>query len=392
MSEIMQESDEFDQAPPYSNRGVQDTSRSSLRACVDWLQATFTFFTDVQIIYDLLCVEKENFVPQDRGLYGYRTHYKFGHISVLADGAAGMGIHVQFTGQACREYEALQKKDWKVLLREIIELQGKFARLDVAIDDIAETGQKNYFTVDTLVRKVKAGCLKSYFKRAKNVESIRIDDGVVEGQTLYCGKETSDVQFRFYDKMQERIAAGKEIDENVVGWIRSEIQARRDRANALAIHIINEENLAFVVKGILSNYLSFLVKGEDSNKSRWEVCTWWTKFIDAAAELKLTMIAPDRTLDQTKTWITKQVAPSLGMLYMAYGDDKELATIIADGVTRMNENQMQMALEFRKQLEQNKEELDYIKKSKWQEYMFKTGAHRLGKEKDTASTVSDTNL
>src|SRR5690606_35487204 len=119
----------------------------------------------------------------------------------LCDGASNMGMHVQLTGQGCREYEALEKKNWKVLLNEIIEVNGKIVRLDVAIDDIAETGQKNYFSVDTLVRKVKGGCLKSHFKRAKNVDSIRIDYGAVEGQTLYCGKESSDVQFRFYDKL-----------------------------------------------------------------------------------------------------------------------------------------------------------------------------------------------
>src|SRR5690606_35424193 len=133
-----------------------DTSQGQLRACVDWLQATFDFFSDKKSVCDMLGVDECKFIAQDRGLYGYKTHYKYGHISILMDGGqADMGIHIQFSGQGCREYEEMGIKNWRTLLKEILAIGGKVVRLDVAIDDIAETGQKNYFTVDKLLRKVK---------------------------------------------------------------------------------------------------------------------------------------------------------------------------------------------------------------------------------------------
>lgn len=35
-----------------------------------------------------------------------------------------------------------------------------------------------------------------------------------------------------------------------------------------------------LVKGVLSNYLNFLVKSPtDSNKARWSVAPWWNEFL-----------------------------------------------------------------------------------------------------------------
>lgn len=382
------------QVPPLSNRGVQNTQRGDLRACVDWLQATLTFFNDANLAFDILGVDKCKFKLQDRGLYGYKTHYKYGHISVLTDGGANMGVHIQMTGQGCREYEELEAKKWNELFRDIRDLRGKFARIDLAIDDITKENEKLYFTVDTLIRKIKTNCARSQFRKVKTMESIKIEGGQTEGQTLYIGKESSDIQLRFYDKAEERRAAGKELEDGITGWIRTEIQTRRKRADILADYIINDDNVGSTARGILKNYISFLIPSNDDNKGRWDVCKWWVDYLGAVDKLKLTQVAPDRTIERTKSWIYKQIAPSLGLLYMAYGGDDELSTIIADGVTRLDDKQMQMALDYKAKLENDlendKERMEHLKKAAWQDYLFKSGAHRIGDKGDKIEKVTAT--
>src|SRR5690606_26677533 len=215
-SDKVQKNDAHEEKPPYSNRGVLDTSqvvRGSLRACVDWLQATIMVSDGLEELSKLLGVDKCKFVPQERGLYGYKTHYKYGHISILSDGGHSMGSHLQLSGQGCREYESMGVKNWQELFTDIRDLNGKFARLDLAIDDITEEGEQHYFDIQLVVDTLKAGCMKSKFKRAQNIEDILIDDGSIEGQTINVGRASSDVKIKFYDKYQERIAKGETIEE-----------------------------------------------------------------------------------------------------------------------------------------------------------------------------------
>lgn len=386
MSDLMQKNELENSAPPFSNRGVQNTYRGDLRACVDWLQATLTFFTDYEIFCDLLGVDKCKFTLQERGLYGYRTHYKYGHISILADGAETMGIHLQMTGQACREYESLNIKTWKQLLYDIRELKGTFTRIDVAIDDIIRHDQKHYFDINKLVSKVKAAATKTYFKKVRIVETVLTATGETKGQTLYVGQDSSDIQIRFYDKGQERIAKGLELEEGVIGWIRTEVQTRRKRADILANYLIFEDYIGDVVAGVLKNYINFLIPSNDANKARWKVCSWWDDFLGDVSKLKLTLIAPDRTIERTKAWIDKQIAPSLGMLYMAFGGSEEiLATTIADGVMRLTDTQLQLAKEYQEMMIEDKKYIEHIKKTKYNEYLFRSGVHREEYKKDTAS-------
>lgn len=386
MVDKYKENDGAKQAPPYSNRGVLDTYqivRGGLRACVDWIQATLMVSDGLEVFSSLLGVEKCKFVHQERGLYGYKTHYKYGHISIFTDGAYNMGAHLQLTGQGCREYESMGLKNWQQLFESIRSLDGKFARVDLAIDDITEAEQQHYFDIELLIGTIKNGCMKSKFKKAQNIEDILIETGKVEGQTINVGRSSSDVKIRFYDKFSERIAKGEIIEDGVTGWIRTEIQSRRKRAEKLVDYVIANEDIGGVAKGILKNYIAFLEKGEDTNKGRWLNTSWWDEYLGEVDKLPLTMVAPDRTIERTKAWLDKQIAPSLGMIYMAFGgDEKELALMVADGVNRLTDNQLQLAIEYQKMLAKDKEKMDYRKKEKWQEYMFRSGAHRTGLEKE----------
>lgn len=361
-------------APLPSNRGVQNTSQHVLRACVDWVQVTFKNVQNLQKIYEILDIEESEFKDMSSSIYGYRSHKACGHISILYDGKSDMGIHVQMTGQGCREYEVLNKRNWKEFMMVCFENNGNFTRIDGAIDDICYGDEKPYFTLNGLYRKIKDGCVQSKFKKGKRVESFMIDDGKGIGETLYFGREQSDMQIRIYEKDYERLENGKELEEDLTAWNRTEIQCRRDRAQALALYILNNENFGEVMSGILKNYLCFKVKNpNETNKSRWKTCKWWDDFLGDVEPLKLTMIAPDRTIDTIRQWVDKQVAPSLATLFTATGGDtKMIIDLLDDGLLRMSEEQKRLASEAKVIYDNEKEEIRRKKAEIRDEYLFKT--------------------
>lgn len=362
-------------APPHSNRGVQNTSPTALRSCVDWLQVTLKSVLNVQQTAEILMMDEADFKPVSYSYYGYKSHVMNGNISILFDGQSNMGFHIQMTGQGCREYEKIGKQNWQQLFIKLFELGGQFTRLDGAIDNLCYKGADPYFTPDKLYRKVKEGCCQSKFKKGKKVESFLLDDGTNLGETLYFGKEQSDMQIRVYEKDLERLGAGEELEHDLTRWIRTEIQCRRDRAQALALYILNDpDKIGQVLAGVLKNYLNFVVKNpNESNKSRWNVSKWWSKFLGDVEPLKLTFVAPDKTIEKVKRWIDTQVAPSLGTLFAASGGDINLIVdLLNDGMDRMTESQKQMADEAFTMLIEQRKEKEYLKNQKYQEYMFRT--------------------
>lgn len=366
--------DDLEQEPPVTNRGVQNTSQHVLRACVDWVQVTFTKIHSVQQIYTILGLDESDFKDVSYSLYGYKSHKVCGNISILYDGRAGMGIHIQMTGQGCRQYETMGKKDWKEFIRTCFEYEGRFTRLDGAIDDLCYGSAEPYFRLPTLYRKIKDGCAVSRFKKGKRVESFSLDDGRGLGETLYFGREQSDIQFRIYEKDLERIANGEELEENLTCWIRTEMQCRRVRAEALALYILNNDSLGVVFAGVLKNYLDFKIKDpNESNRTRWKSSKFWLNFLGAVEPLQLTMIAPDKTIESMHRWVSKQVAPTLGTLFSASGGNLDLIIdLLNDGMDRMNENQKVLADQAHKLLEQLREQKEYEKKQEYQKYMFRS--------------------
>lgn len=324
----------------------------SLRACVDWAQATFKIVREPQKIIELIGLDPDDFNDLDHGLYGYSRQLRMGNISVMYAGAPEMGIHVQMTGQGCREFETHSKLNWKEFFLKCFEYDANFTRLDIAIDDIAYDGDKLYFTLPMLIRKLKDGEIRSRFKKGKYITTVRIEDGQELGSTLYFGQQSSDIQIRFYEKNFERLAAGKELDKKIIGWNRTEIQTRRERANALALYLVNEDvisetTVGEIAAGVLRNYISFCIKDNDKNKARWKVCKWWDNFLGDVEKLKLTLIAPDKSVERTMAWLNNSVAPSLAMVFTALdGDLDKIKELIINGQERMTKEQMQLAKEY----------------------------------------------
>jgi len=380
--------------PPVTNRGVQSTVETGLRACVDWVQATLKNFSVEQLITDVLKLDFKDFVPQDNGAFGYKKSLCYGRIVVYYDGNPDMGVHFKLSGQACREYEECAVQTWGKLFAEVLGNGGHLTRLDVAIDDFA-----GYFKISTVLSKIKKGELVSKFKSAKSIEGIKIEDGASKGRTVYFGSEKSVIQIRMYDKRLERIQKGKTVEVDF--WNRTEVQCRDQRADRMAWLIAEAgsdvlpdggsdetRSVGVIVKGILANYLRFLVKPSDKgdkNKSRWKTAPFWNKFLGDVEKISLSNIAPDRTLEDTIDWVNHQVSKSLGMIYSAYGDDPTLILeIMKKGVDKIGKKERAILNRFynskpdviktvidKKRNRINEEETERIKQERYDKMFMK---------------------
>jgi phage replication initiation protein len=318
-----------------------------LTACVDWLQVTFKTVQNPYDVIDLLSLEPGDFIFFENGKYGFPYHLRFGHIAIYYSDELEF-VHLEITGQGCREYEQYKVTDWSVFLGLILMLDVNITRLDLAIDDT-----KGYFSFRTIKSKIKTEQVRSKFKTAKVVEEFQLSDGSNLGTTCYFGSPQSMIQVRIYDKLKERLNKNKSVDSSIDKWIRTEIQLRDERAY-IAAKVISESPdsmLGTHIQGILKRYMNFVDKDKnDSNRSRWPVSKFWEKFLGDVEELPLTMIAPEASIQKTKDWISNSVVASFETLLDANNYNVDLIIdMIQSGSLKRKKKHENMLARYRKE-------------------------------------------
>jgi len=331
--------------PPHYNMGVQPTRQKrknptdnniseDLTCLIDWLSFTiknniFNISTDI-IISDFLNMNSDDFIELDRGNYGYRRQLANGNVRIYFEGKDDMGIHVQLSGQGCRQVEESLKGDWLTLFKKIIDVEGTFTRLDLAVDDFA-----GVLNIEKIQKKTKR---KEYVSRFTNweVRTSCKNDSNRYGKSVYFGSAKSDIRLRFYDK-----AAEQEIED--LHWVRTELQLRNERASNAILLYASGKSIGEIVAGVLKNYIRFVDPSSDSNKWRWKTSKFWDKFITNAEVLRLTGGPKKKTLDDVYTWINKSVAPSLALLVKASGGDFSIVEdMIIDARKRLKPKHLAM--------------------------------------------------
>ena len=320
-------------------------NQQKIVATLDWVGFTVPSETD---IYALLGIPFENFIADLRGNMGYSKMAIYGNIKVYYEGRIEMGTHVEMTGKGCREFEGHHKDDWLWirLFNEVFQNKGKFTRCDVALDDY-----HGFLNMNTIKRKVKSGLVRSNFKSGINYEVFKLADGSKEGHTVYFGSPNSRIRVRIYDKRMQQIEsrnkqdAGlnklkerlkieqddlqrasielkvaemadnlEELNKIPDHWVRTEIQARDERANSIAWCVRSCMEIKEIVSSVLRNYIAFCEPSPDQNKSRWLVSPWWDEFLNYAESLSLSLMPETRTRKKVKEWVSRQVAPTLASM------------------------------------------------------------------------------
>lgn len=334
------------------NTKALSTSGNGLRTLVDWVQVTFKNEQDYKKILDILRMKEDDFIEVN-GLYQYRKALYHDGIFILYDGNEEMGVHLQISGKGCRTYEGYNLHTWSELFGQFLWYDGKFTRIDLAIDDF-----HGYFSIPQVIRKIKRVEFVSKFKKAYRIEQINLENGQSEGNTVYFGSASSKLQIRMYEKNHERRNKGYKLEDGITCWNRTELQLRDERAN-VAAHLIsadyfrnrgiieetNEKTIEKYAAGILKNYLRFVVRNEnDRNKHRWKTCKWWEEFTQGVERIKLSEKAPDRTVEQVINWLSKQTAISLAMVDLV--EKGIIEKLIEEGRERFKDKHLKMVLEY----------------------------------------------
>ena len=288
--------------------------KEALSVKVDYLSLVFDTIKAEELITNILKLSPEIFLKSSGGIKhkDYTSTYYLGEIKIVGDvepnekNLFGVGCYLMLGGRGCDELLQIlhtQGKDFSDLFRDCNEYVGEsnyhLTRIDLAIDD---RNEKPYFTIEQIKKKCEKYEFISRCSKFDFDESSFI--GSTTAKTVYIGKKGSDISFRFYDKDKE-VCMKKNIPyDEMKSWKRTEIQLRGKMAHNTAMLLVEGNPLGDITFGILKQYLRFVVKDtSNENRSKWETCDFWNRFIGAVEPLKLETVNKDTDMKDTQKWL-----------------------------------------------------------------------------------------
>lgn len=269
----------------------------------DWF--TFTCKADsLDTIRAELGLSDVSWQKMDKGRNGYRQRLFFENINILYDGVENMGICVDMSGQGCRAFESYSSVTWEQLFSTLSYYQDDFkiTRLDVAYDDhigILDIDQIQDDTDDHY-----------YVSRSR---TWKIEYGS-SGTTIYHGSPKSNMYIRIYDKASEQ-----HLED--VHWIRVELQMRDEIASGFVDGMLSHP-IGVQFRGVLHNYLRYVVPSADTNMSRWELTDYWAKLLDGIQRIRCwTSPGVDYNIFRLQSYIINQAGNALDCYLSIFGVD-----------------------------------------------------------------------
>lgn len=301
--------------PPYTNRGV--VTENGLSALIDWVQVTFKETPFEVIVKDVLKFPMNFLTHNSVGLFRYAGKYEFGDIKLLVPPAdyPDMGHHLYLSGKGCRQLEIYlqtQNRTWREFFATCFAYGGKFTRVDIAIDD-----RNTYFDIAGLNSKIEMGECVSRFRKYAYYNAGQFE-GERAGRTLNFGSRSSNVFVVFYEKNYERAGAVGTTAEDIGLWNRYEIRVKDKAANKCVREIVKSDNLEYVARCVLRNYIRFVCRSETmQQRDLWPVWPPWERFLSDAVKLQLSMSPAPKSLEDKMNWVATYVAPTLKIIQQA---------------------------------------------------------------------------
>lgn len=320
--------------PLTGNTGAECTAPS---VTVDWLSATFP---DGMPLEDVEALFGGGWEPLKRGNHGYKAGKRLGSLKLWHDGGPKMGVHVEASGQACRELEASGVvTDWRSFLRLLDQHHARARRLDVAFDEYGGVLQ-----LERMEQALAAGEVVTHFRCFEPRERKRVGgNGEGDGKTLYIGSPASESCIRVYDKKAEQLRKGNAaVAAEHERWTRLEWQTRNKHAEALMAALI-AGGMQRAVNHLTSAVEFKQPSATDSNDRRWKRAGWWAEFVGQVERLNLGLGRRPEGLRQTVTWLSQSVSTSLGVLLdAARGDLEPIYRLLAIGKVRQKKHHRQL--------------------------------------------------
>lgn len=108
---------------------------------------------------------------------------------------------------------------------------------------------------------------------------------------------------------------------------------KANRAESASKLIAQGRSVNEVTIGILSNYLR-IIQPDNERKCRCSTSPKWEAFLDNISKVSLYSASEPKTLEDTKRWLMRQVAPSLAAVIVSEDGDLAFIQSLADSGTK----------------------------------------------------------
>lgn len=298
---------------------------------------------------------------QIQPLWSYDNGYKYQNIRVFYNNAfieepmpksrADMGVAIEMSGQAVREFEKqlyIDNLTWEQFIKRLYAEQpnAKITRMDIALDII--NGYKG-MSPKNMKRLAKSQQISTNIKTFKYIETGSTKTGECLGDTFYLG--STGFKLRVYDKKMERIHSHGDYisDESIDTWIRWEQELTNDYVKTLVHEVLNGEDIAILYFRTLNTVMKLVQqsKGRKVQRSRLPMLKWWEKFVTQKDKdiKKMKVLRPERTKSVVRmnNYIDKQVSKTMFKRLYAHaesgGDARQLIMHwIEEGMSKLSYN------------------------------------------------------
>jgi DNA relaxase NicK len=285
------------------------------RLGIGWAQGT-THAASYEIVLDTL---RELFGPavERGGLHWYARSWTLGTEGVkVADGPRSRSSHrdevyIEVSQGAC------DGLGWDGCMRLLALLDGlgvRLSRCDVYYDDL-----RRIVDPVAVLAAVEAGQTLSHLRYWRHAGDS------AGGWTTYLGKRSSECMLRVYRKWAE---SGEAAD-----GVRWEMEAKGPRAGIVADLIRSSSAPAVQYFALVRAFVDFVDTSDGARPDRAPLLDWWAQLIGSADRAKLVLAVVVDTLARKVRWLRAGVAPTLALVFHAYGSDW-LSDLIAEGYPR----------------------------------------------------------
>lgn len=334
----------------------------------------------------------------------YEFILRFGDISLKVPYQHNMkkqGVCLEFSGAGVsyyREYLATHRvnADLRLACRRFIGLaklgfKSKCSRFDVAFDEkhTKDDNEDVFLDLDVIKNTLLSRCFVSKFRKGDpmrksltlksavfSVDEKSIDDELPcnmirsqnfssgrIGKTIELGKRKSNTFVRFYDKLAEQESHGFSVSDDLISWIRFELEFKNTRANSILAayaEFDNDDDFKKYVRGVALDIIRF-VNSDHSRRYNCTTCAWWYNFLEKAEAAKLVYNKPKynryvRALESKK----RQQAASFAALISC--NRKNLKSIILSGFKKDSKTAKAIIADFEAIQALSPEEYDQVYK------------------------------
>lgn len=297
---------------------------------------------------------QELFEYRESGKYLYNRSYSFDNVVNFLYNENNfsiqnnMGLMIELTGQGLDYVRSRISQDkFEDYLIDVVEqlkadgYEVRIKRLDMAYDDFRV---RPYLPLRKIAKKVDNCEFVSKIRKSGILEKneiVNYNKAKKTGDTVYLGSRSSDTMLRFYDKHLEQVSKDGGCD--IPNWLRYEIVVKNKVALAI-YEEIKKHGLNKTYFSFLNSVLRFIVKSQDSNKSRVEVDKFWQKFISSGElieDFKLKKFEREESIIGVVDWLTSVSSPLILGQVLAKGD---LSSLDLSGLSDKQLKQVQSFL------------------------------------------------